>query len=107
MMLDYTRNMTDEEIRAQIEAIAGRYNVRLTDTQYSQLISLCRSLEGLDSDSLKQRVEGVQDTLSKVSNAKTQIVGFVDTVKKVVTSIASFFETISDLIGTIQVPTQQ
>ena len=107
MMLDYTRNMSDEEIRAQIEAIAGRYNVRLTDTQYSQLISLCRSLEGLDSDSLKQRVEGVQDTLTKVSNAKTQIVGFVDTVKKVVTSIASFFETISDLIGTIQVPTQQ
>lgn len=99
MMLEYTRNMTDDEIRAQIEAIAGRYNVRLTETQYNQLISLCRSLESLDSDSLKQRVEDVQDTLAKVSNAKTQIVGFVDTVKKVVTSVASFFEKISDLIG--------
>jgi len=99
MMLEYTRNMTDDEIRAQIEAIAGRYNVRLTETQYNQLISLCRSLESLDSDSLKQRVEDVQDTLAKVSNAKTQIVGFVDTVKKVVTSVASFFEKISDLIA--------
>lgn len=101
-MLDYTRNMTDAEIRGQIEAIAGRYNVTLTETQYGQLISLCRSLESLDPDSLKQRVEDVQDTLSKVSNARTQIVGFVDTVKKVVTSVAGFFETIASLFGTQQ-----
>ena len=101
-MLDYTRNMTDAEIRGQIEAIAGRYNVSLTETQYGQLISLCRSLESLDPDSLKKRVEDVQDTLSKVSNARTQIVGFVDTVKKVVTSVAGFFETIASLFGTQQ-----
>lgn len=98
-MLDYTKTMTDEQIRAQIEAIAGRYNVRLTETQIRQLISLCRSLEGLDGDSLKQRVEGVQDTLSKVSTAKTQVVGFFQQVKTLVTSIQSFIDKISDLLG--------
>lgn len=99
LMLDETKNMTDEEIRAQVVQIAGRYNVTLTDTQIQQLISLCRSLEGLDADQLKSRVEDVQNTLNKVSTAKTQVVGFVTTVKKVVTSVASFFERIKDIIG--------
>ncbi len=99
MMLDETKNMTDDEIRSEIIAIAGRYNVTLTNTQINQLISLCRSLEGMDSEQLKNRVEDVQKTLNKVSNAKTQVVGFVQTVKKVVTSVASFFDRIKDIIG--------
>ena len=99
MMLDETAQMTDEEIREQIVQIAGRYNVSLTDNQINQLIQLCRSLEGLDADALKARVEEVQNTLKKVSDAKTQVIGFVETVKKVVTSIKSFFEKIGDLIG--------
>ena len=99
MMLDETAQMTDEEIREQIVQIAGRYNVSLTDNQINQLIRLCRSLEGLDANALKARVEEVQNTLKKVSDAKTQVIGFVETVKKVVTSIKSFFEKIGDLIG--------
>lgn len=99
MMLDETAQMTDEEIKEQIVQIAGRYNVSLTDNQINQLIQLCRSLEGLDADALKARVEEVQNTLKKVSEAKTQVIGFVETVKKVVTSIKSFFEKIGDIIG--------
>ena len=99
MMLDETAQMTDEEIREQIIQIAGRYNVSLTDNQINQLIRLCRSLEGLDADALKDRVEEVQNTLKKVSDAKTQVIGFVEQVKKVVTSIKSFFEKIGDIIG--------
>ena len=99
MMLDETQNMTDDQIRQQIIQIAAQYNVSLTDTQINQLTSLCRSLEGLDADQLKARVEEVQSTLNKVSNAKTQVVGFVNTVKKVVTSVASFFERIKNIIG--------
>ena len=99
MMLDETAQMTDEEIREQIIQIAATYNVNLTENQINQLISLCRSLEGLDADALKSRVEEVQNTLKKVSDAKTQVIGFVETVKKVVTSIKSFFEKIGDLIG--------
>ena len=99
MMLDETAQMTDEEIREQIIQIAATYNVSLTDNQINQLISLCRSLEGLDADALKSRVEEVQNTLKKVSEAKTQVVGFVERVKKVVTSVKSFFEKIGDIIG--------
>ena len=99
LMLAETEKMTDEEIRQEIIAIAARYNVRLTDNQIAQLISLCRSLEGLDADALKKRVEEVQSTLNKVSEAKTRVVGFVESVKNVVTSIREFFERISDLLG--------
>lgn len=99
MMLDETQNMTDDQIRQEIIQIAAQYNVTLTETQINQLISLCRSLEGLDADQLKSRVEEVQNTLNKVSTAKTQVVGFVNSVKKVVTSVASFFDKIKDIIG--------
>ena len=99
LMLDETQKMTDDKIRAEIIDIAGRYNVSLTNTQIQQLIDLCRSLEGLDADSLKARVEEVQGTLQKVSDAKTKVVGFVETVKKVVTSVSSFFDRIKDIIA--------
>lgn len=99
LILDETKNMTDDEIRQEIIAIAAQYNVTLTDSQIKQLIDLCRSLEKLDGDALKARVEEVQQTLKKVSDAKTQVVGFVQTVKKVVTSIKSFFERIGGILG--------
>ena len=99
MMLDETQNMTDDQIRQEIVQIAAQYNVTLTETQINQLISLCRSLEGLDADQLKSRVEEMQNTLNKVSTAKTQVVGFVQSVKKVVTSVQSFFERIKNIIG--------
>ena len=99
LMLNETEHMTDEEIRKEIIAIAAEYNVKLTDTQIRQLIDLCRSLEGLDTNELTKRVEDVQSTLQKVSDAKTKVVGFVQTVKKVVTSIKSFFDTIGKILG--------
>lgn len=99
LMLDVTQTMTDDEIRAQIREIASRYNVNLTNTQVEQLLSLCRSLEGLDAESLKARVEEVQGTLQKVSEAKTKVVGFVQGVKKVVESISGFFDKIKDIIA--------
>ncbi len=99
LMLEETANMTDEEILAEIDQIAATYNVRLTNTQKKQLLDLCRSLEGLDADSLKNRVEDVQATLRKVSDAKTQVIGFVEKAKKVVEYVNSFFDKIKGVIG--------
>ena len=99
LMLDVTQTMSDDEIRAEIREIASRYNVNLTNTQVEQLLSLCRSLEGLDAESLKARVQEVQNTLQKVSDAKTKVVGFVQGVKKVVESVSGFFDKIKDIIA--------
>lgn len=99
LMLNETKNMSDEEIRTQIIAIASQYNVSLTDKQIGQLIELCRSLESLDGDGLKQRVEEVQQTLQKVSDAKNKVVDFTAKVKKVVTSIVEFFDKVKAALG--------
>ena len=99
MMLDVTQTMSDDEIRAEIREIASRYNVNLTNTQVEQLLTLCRSLEGLDAESLKARVQDVQNTLQKVSEAKTNVVGFVQGVKKVVESVSGFFDKIKDIMA--------
>ncbi len=98
LMLNETKNMTDEEIRSVIVEIAGRYNISLTDAQISQLISLCRSLEGLNPDQLRQKVEELQGTLQKLSEAKTKITDFAQNVKTFMESVSSFFEKLSDLI---------
>lgn len=98
LILSETKNMSDEEIRSVITEIAGRYNLSLTDTQISQLISLCRSLEGLNPDQLKQKVEELQGTLQKMSEAKTKVVEFAQNVKTFMESVSSFFDKISGLI---------
>ncbi len=99
MILTETQNMTDEQIRQEILNIAAQYGVKLSDGQVNQLVKLCRSLEGLDDGKLLERVQQVQDTLTKVSEAKTKVVGFVETVKKVVVSIKGFVDSIRQLFG--------
>ena len=99
LMLNETRNMSDEDIRSIIIDIAGRYNVSLTDTQINQLISLCRSLEGLNPDQLKQRVEEVQGTLQKMSEAKTKVQDFAQNVKQFMESASSFIDKLSELLS--------
>lgn len=99
LMLNETRNMSDEEIRSIIIDIAGRYNVSLTDTQINQLISLCRSLEGLNPDQLKQRVEEVQGTLQKMSEAKTKVQDFAQNVKQFMESASGFIDKLSELLS--------
>ena len=41
----------------------------------------------------------MQDTLSKVSEAKTQVVGFFQTVQKFVSSVRSFMDRVNALFG--------
>ena len=99
LMLDETKTMTDDQLKATILDIAGEYNVKLSDYQIQQLITLCRSLEKLDSEALRSRVEEVQGTLNKLSDAKTEVSGFIGTVKEVIDSIAGFFERIGKFLG--------
>ena len=99
LMLDETKNMSDAQLRETILQIAGEYNVRLSDTQVSQLISLCRGLEQLDTEALRSNVEYVQGTLRKLSGSKTQKTGFGGSAGEVIDSIAGFFERIGRFLG--------
>lgn len=98
LMLNETQKMSDEELRNTIDSIASRYGVSLTETQIGQLVSLCRTLEKLDPDALKDKVSDVQGTLSKMSEAKDQVADFFQTLKNLVESLQGFIEKIQSFL---------
>lgn len=91
LLLDETRDMTDEELRAEISRIASEAGVELNDSQVGQLVTLCRALEKLDPDSLRQKVESVQDTLRSLGAVLERAGGFFDRVVEVINSVIDFF----------------
>lgn len=96
LILDETRNMTDDEVRAEIRKIAADYDVSITDDQVNQLLTLCRSFETLGFDELKEKVEGLQDTLKKLSSVEETAGGIVSGIKNFFSAIGNFF---SNLFG--------
>ena len=99
LILDETEKMSDEELRAQIEYIATQYGVRLEDSQYEQLISLCRAFEKMDADELKEKVEYVQQTAKKLAEAQEKVTGITQKVKEVVDQVKTLVERISSLFS--------
>ena len=92
LLLSETKGMTDDELRAEIVSIASDLGVTLTDTQIDQLIGLCRSLEKLDPEQLKEKVESVQNTIAKLGQAKEKVTSFIESVKNVWNSVVDFFK---------------
>lgn len=92
LLLGETKNMTDEQLRQEIESIASELGVSLTDTQIGQLISLCRGLEKLDPSQLKEKVESVQNTIAKLGQAKETVANFFESVKQVWNTVVDFFK---------------
>lgn len=66
LILDETRKMSDAELKAQIQSIAGGYSITLNETQLEQLVTLCRQLEKLDDIALADKVRSVQDGIKKL-----------------------------------------
>ncbi len=84
-VLAETAKMTDDEVKAEIKRIASENNISVSDGQVDQLLSLCRSLEKLDPEQLKAKVESLQDTVKKIAAAQS-------TVQKIGESMKTFFE---------------
>lgn len=98
LILDETVYMTDDELKIQIKEIAEEYGVSLSDGQMNQLLKLCRSLEGLSIEELKEKVEDAQATIKKLAEAKEKLGTLKETmtnvfnsVKDTVVSVGDFF----------------
>ena len=100
LILDQTKDMTDDELREQIKQIAEKYEVTLNDSQIDQLISLCRSLEKLDVSALKEKVEQVQQYIKNIADTKGSVEKFLseatDTVTEFVNKVIDFFKNLFD-----------
>lgn len=91
LLLDETRDMTDEELRAEIARIAAEAGVELNGSQVGQLVTLCRALEKLDPDALREKVQSVQETLQSLGAALEKAGGFFQRVIDAVNSVIDFF----------------
>ncbi len=91
LILDEISDMTDDELREEIIKIAASYGYTLTDEEISRIISLCRSMQGLSVDDLKDRISGFQDTVEKLSGAVENVSSFGAKIAAFFNSIASFF----------------
>lgn len=94
LILDETKQMSDEQIKAEINAIAAEYDIVLKDSQLEQLVTLCRALEKMNADELREKVEYVQSTIKRLASAQEKVSGITATVKNVISSIGEFIDKI-------------
>lgn len=91
LILDKTRTMSDDEVRAQIREIAKNMNVSLTDSQVEQVLSLCRSLEKLDSKQLAEKVEALKSSLTAAGKVQQALNQAGQTATKAWVDVKGFF----------------
>lgn len=90
-ILGETKNMSDDELRAEIKRLADENNISLKDGEVNQLVSLTRQLEKLDTDQLKAKVEQFQSTAKKLAGAKDKVSKFAASFGEFMQSVGSFF----------------
>ena len=93
-MLDKTKDMTDADVRAEIDSLAKTYNVSLTDAQRDQILSLVRKLEGLSTEELQSRLTSLAKTAQTASNAAQTVSRVYENVKSFFAAVGNFFSTI-------------
>lgn len=94
LILDEIQDMSDGAVTEKIEELAREYKIPLNDYQKEKLLELCRSLEKLDTDALKDKVQTVKDTLKKMGEFKDKAVSFWD-------ALLNFFRAIGEFIAQI------
>lgn len=94
-----TAKMSDEELREEIVGVAAKFGVTLSDSQIRQIIDLFRSMEKINPDELKGRIEQAQETIERIGEAKDKAVSFYERMKVFFAPFADFFEGLKELFG--------
>lgn len=90
-ILDVTQHMSDDEVKDSIRAIAKDNNVELTEEQVQQILTLARTLEGLDVEQIRQRALGL-------ANAASGWEKFTESVRQVIGDIGQFFKDVAEFL---------
>lgn len=84
-LLAVSSDMTDDALRSAIDEAAKSHGVTLKDSQLQQLVDLCRTLEKLNPDELKEKIGDLQNLTNGLSEAK----GFLSVVADFLRSAVS------------------
>lgn len=96
-ILDETQKMTDDEVKQKIREIADDNDVELSETEISQILTLARTLEGLDVEQLRARAYGLADATRKATGWKK----FTEGAKQTLQDIGNFFKDVAQFLRDI------
>ncbi|OQB23345.1 MAG: hypothetical protein BWY11_01949 [Firmicutes bacterium ADurb.Bin182] len=94
LILDKAKNMTDDEVRNEIKAIAKNINVSITDGQVEQILKLARAMQGLDVDELKQKLISFAKMAETANSASEKLSEFSRKVQGFFAKVGEFFSRI-------------
>ena len=98
-LLSESAELDDEALRREIVSIAGEYDVTLSERQIDQLAELFRSLEKLNVDTIRERVENAQETIQQIQEAKDKAQGFYEKLGGFFSFVRDFFAGLKELFG--------
>lgn len=93
-ILDVTQTMSDDEVKANIRTIANDNDVVLTEEQVQQILTLGRTLEGLDVEQIRQRALSLADNVTGWQK-------FADGVKQVFADIGDFLLEVAKFLSDV------
>ena len=86
--------LTDDEVKQKIREIADDNDVSLTETEISQILTLARTLEGLDVEQLRARAYGLADATRKATGWKK----FTEGAKQTLEDIGTFSKDVAQFL---------
>ncbi len=101
LILDETKNMSDDELHEQIVKIAADYGYTLDEQNIQRLIELCRSLEGLSIAELTDKVQQFQDGVQKLRSGMETVQEYADKAVSFGQKVGGFFRSIGDFFGNL------
>ena len=99
LMLDETRNMSDEQVRAEIRDLAVQFDISLTGDQVERILSLVRNLEGLDLGALQGTLEAIARNFDRLQGIGDTVAGVGESVSGFFGSITGFFSNVGSAIS--------
>ncbi len=99
LILDETKNMSDEELRIQIINIAAQYGYTISDEYIQKLIDLCRSMEGLSISELTEKVEQFKSGVATVQRYAETVQEYAEKATSFGQKVSGFFESVADFFG--------
>ena len=98
-ILDETKDMTDEELRAVILSLAEAQNIELTEENIQQIINLSRTLEKLDISEWGDKLSQLAETMDNAKEAGKGITSFLNGLEDFFAGVSDFFANIFGGIG--------
>ncbi len=91
-ILDQTKDMSDDELKAEIVRIAEGRGIELTEEQILQIIDLCRTLEKTDMSQWGEKLSQLSETMKNLQKTSDDISSFFQ-------SVGTFFDDLFKDIG--------